>query len=459
MWLDFTAMVGAGKSTLAAAVCKDNEIREYFQERVIYIEVSESPDLLTILKTMWKNILDGTAPDFTNVPKAHKELQSQIKSRNQPILVVLDDLWSTLHLQNLLFEETQYKTLVTTRDREVITKGPNTRIYELPLLQQEHALSLFCHYAFDKPSIPIGRDKELVENVQQQCNGLPLALKVIGSSLYGKSDCDWEQAEKRLSAGGPFNDDHKQSLLNKLKTSIVVLDDHERECFLDLGAFPQRKMIPAKALLDIWVYVREMKSAQAKMLLGKFADRHLLELKKNTGTSETTDDSMDGYSVSQHDVMRDLALFLVNQDISIHRRRLYMPKMKNQLPSELDDFSSKAHIVSIHTGAMEDSQWPKMEFPKAKALVLCFTASEYCIPTFLHTMKNLRVLIIHNTDGAKRSKLSGVAGFEQLSQLKSLHLERLIVPEECKVSKSLEKIYMSLCEGLDRDKTFDFPGL
>ncbi|XP_057849396.1 probable disease resistance protein At4g33300 [Cryptomeria japonica] len=143
--------------------------------------------------------------------------------------------------------------------------------------------------------------------------------------------------------------------------------------------------------------------------------------------------------------MRDLALYLANHDNNIYRRRLYMPKMKDQLPSDWEVLSSKAHTVSIHTGAMKDTDWPQMEFPKVKALVLYFIASEYCIPTFLHTMKNLKVLIIHNADGAKRSKLSGVAGFQELSQLKTLHLERLIVPEEWK--------------GLGRDKTFNFPGL
>ncbi|GLJ43420.1 hypothetical protein SUGI_0902270 [Cryptomeria japonica] len=274
--------------------------------------------------------------------------------------------------------------------------------------------------------------------------------------------------QKRLSAREPFNDNQKDNILNKLKTSIDELKDKEKQCFLDLGAFPQRKTIPAKALLDIWVYVREMKSSEAKMLLWKFADRHLLDLKKNTGTQEITDDcidvysfsqhyvmrDMDKYSFSQHDVMRDLALYLANHDNNIYRRRLYMPKMKDQLPSDWEVLSSKAHTVSIHTGAMKDTDWPQMEFPKVKALVLYFIASEYCIPTFLHTMKNLKVLIIHNADGAKRSKLSGVAGFQELSQLKTLHLERLIVPEEWKLPDEMDKLL-----SLKKITLFESPGL
>ncbi|XP_057849394.1 probable disease resistance protein At4g33300 [Cryptomeria japonica] len=454
--IEITAMGGAGKSTLAAAVCNDNEIRGCFKDRIIYIVVSKSALLLNILKTLWRNIVGEEAPEFTGVEHAYDQLQLQIKE-NEPILVVLDDIWSNFEVGKLLFEGKQYKTLVTTRAKSVIPKGPRTHNYKLPSLQPQYALSLFCHYAFDKPSIPIGRDKELIEKVQQQCKGLPLALKVIGRSLFGESDPVWERAEKSLSAGESFRDDHKESLLNKLKTSIDVLGDNERECFLDLGAFPQRKTIPAKELLDIWVYVRRMKWSKAEMLLWKFEDHHLLDLKKNPGTAENTDDCMDGYSFSQHGVMRDLALYLANQDNKTQCRRLFMPTMENDFPPDWE--TSKAQVVSIHTGAMQDTDWPKMEFPEVEALVLYFTASEYCIPTFLHKMKNLKVLIIHNNDGAKRSKLSGVAGFQELSQLKTLHLEKVTVPEECKVLKSLEKIHMILCEGLGRDKTFDFPEL
>ncbi|GLJ43419.1 hypothetical protein SUGI_0902240 [Cryptomeria japonica] len=460
-----TAMGGAGKSTLAKAVCKDGQIRGYFEERVIYIVASENPDLLSILKTMWKSIVGRSEPHFTNVEDAHDKLESQIKLIKKPTLVVLDDIWSRFDLEKLLFEGEQYKTLATTRNERVLPKGPKTSVYKLPLLPQKLALSLFCHHAFGQPSIPIGLDKELVKEVQQECNGLPLALKVIGRSMCGRSEpSDWERAKNMLSKGEPFDDYHKDGLLHRLKTSIDVLNEDEKQCFLDLVAFPQIKAIPANALLGIWVYVRAMNSDQADMLLGKFADRHLLDLKKNPGAAENTDGCMDAYSFSQHDVMRDLVLYLAKQqnENSTQCRRLFMPKMKNHFPSEWEKdevLSSKAQIVSIHTGAMKDTDWPKMDFPEVEALFLYFTASEYCIPTFLQTMKKLKVLIIHNNEGAKRSKLSGVADFKELSQLKALHLEKLIVPEECKVLKSLEKIYMSLCEGLGRDKTFNFPEL
>ncbi|GLJ35577.1 hypothetical protein SUGI_0715160 [Cryptomeria japonica] len=82
-------------------------------------------------------------------------------------------------------------------------------------------------------------------------------------------------------------------------------------------------------------------------------------------------------------------------------------------------------------------------------------------------MKELKVLIINNYS-ARRATLRGLNGFEKLSQLKTLQLERLLVPplyEHFNFLKSLEKLSLSLCEGLgnmsrlDESKFFNFPGL
>lgn len=57
--------------------------------------------------------------------------------------------------------------------------------------------------------------------------------------------------------------------------------------------------------------------------------------------------------VSQHDVLRDLALHLSNQANVNDRRRLLMPKRDADLPKEWArnvDRPFKAQIVSVHTG-------------------------------------------------------------------------------------------------------------
>ncbi|GLJ41965.1 hypothetical protein SUGI_0868800 [Cryptomeria japonica] len=256
----------------------------------------------------------------------------------------------------------------------------------------------------------------------------------------------------------------KDGLFNRLKRSIDALDDDEKQCFSDLAAFPQRKYIRASSLLDIWVHVRRMNREKAVVLLLKFAARHLLHLTRNIWLPSIRDDCLNSFTFSQDDVQRNLALSLVELYNRIHFRRMYVFEEQTDLYTmrQTDGYqSSEAQIVSVHTGAMTDTQLPQMDFPEAEALVLYFRKREYCIPRFLFEMEKLKILIIHN-DSGKRVKLNGLDNFQLPSHLQSLHLEMVKVSsllEHCKVLGSLEKIRFSGCEGLGRDTMFDFPGL
>ena len=117
--------------------------------------------------------------------------------------------------------------------------------------------------------------------VKEECKDLPLALKVIGSSLHGQPHPVWVSAKNKLLNGEPISNNHKQGLIICLETSINILDEEVRECFLDLGSFPEDRKISVDALLDIWVYVRKMEWQDAFVILLELASRNLLNLTKN----------------------------------------------------------------------------------------------------------------------------------------------------------------------------------
>ena len=84
-----------------------------------------------------------------------------------------------------------------------------------------------------------------------ECKGLPLALKVIGASLRGQSEMFWASAKNRLSRGEPICESHEINLLERMAMSINSLPNKVRECFLDLGAFPEDKKIPLDVLINM----------------------------------------------------------------------------------------------------------------------------------------------------------------------------------------------------------------
>jgi hypothetical protein len=347
-------MGGVGKTTMALALCNDQEIKGAFRNNIIFITVSHSPNLKEILETMWEKIVRRKKPEFQNVEDAHRQLQQQLLRQAKLTLVVLDDVLPKANLEKLLFEGEGYKTLVTTRDRSTIRTTTSTRLYELPLLDDADALPLFCFWAFGQKSIPSNADEQLVKQVQAECKGLPLALKVIGSSLHGQPHPAWESAKNKLSNGESISDYHKEGLLRCLETSIDVLDEESRECFLDLGSFPEDRKISVDALLDIWVYVRKMKWHDAFVILLELASRNLLNLTSNLSRSQAINyGNASELYFSQHDAMRDLALYLASRGSIICRKRLFMPRKEDSLPGKwelLMDQGFDAQIVSIHTG-------------------------------------------------------------------------------------------------------------
>uniref|UniRef100_A0A0D6QS12 NB-ARC domain-containing protein n=1 Tax=Araucaria cunninghamii TaxID=56994 RepID=A0A0D6QS12_ARACU len=449
---------GGGKTTLALALCNNPQIKGHFGNRVFFFTVSQSPDLKGILETSWEKIVGSKRPEFQNVEDAHRQLQEQILRQPRPTLVILDDVWSRANLEKLIFQGPGYKTLVTTRDSSTIPKDSSTRLYQLPLLGEDDALSLFCFWAFGQTSIPSTADASLVKKVKAECKGLPLALKVIGSSLNGEPPVAWQSARDKLSKGEPISDYHKEGLLRCLKTSIDCLDDVARECFLDLGCFPENRKICADALLDIWVYVRKLEWQDAFVMLLKLARRNLLNLSSISGnTAEFSYGSASELFFSQHDVIRDLAFYLGHQDSLIHSKRLIMPRKENSLPEKwelLKVRSLPAQVVSIHTGPMEETQWFEMNLPETEALVLLFTGSEYFLPPFLKSMKKLKFLMVYNY-GSNRAIVNGLDCLSSITQLKSVRLEKLIAPPVLRQSKSLQnlaKLSVSLGEGFGKWK-------
>jgi len=464
-----TGMGGSGKTTLAFTLYNDTQVKDFFYKKVFFNTVSQlhrnENGLLKILKTMWDQIIGGPRPHFRSIEDARIQLQNNLKRiaerTYRPTLMILNDVWFESDLEALLFEAKGYKTVVTTRENFTILKRSDARLYNMPMLEVNDYLPLFCFWAFGQPSIPTTEEDDLVKQVAAECKGLPLALKVIGSSLRNEPRPSWKSARNKLSGAKSTSQYYKDSVFDRLQMSIDILDDEPKECFLDLGAFPEGRKFSVDFLLDVWVYVRGMEWDDAFMLLLELAQRNLLNLTSDPGSRAIDYSCASEFCFSQHDIMRDLALRLASQDSIIQRKRLFMPSKAVNLPTEwlttLTNQSSGAQFLSIHTGAMAEQDWCQIDFPAVEALALFFAASEYCLPTFIHGMPKLKVVFIYNYS-SKRAKLHGLPSFSIFTQIKSVVLERLDVSalyRYCRSWESLENFSVCLCEGLGNTPLLD----
>ena len=103
-----------------------------------------------------------------------------------------------------------------------------SEIYEVKPLIYEDARHLFYLKAFKKEHIP-NEFLELSNKFLNYVDGLPLALEVLGSFLFGKSIVEWKSALERLKEGPG------RIVIQVLEISFDGLDDLLKEIFLHIA--------------------------------------------------------------------------------------------------------------------------------------------------------------------------------------------------------------------------------
>ncbi|KAJ9166180.1 hypothetical protein P3X46_020964 [Hevea brasiliensis] len=438
---------GSGKTTLANEICRDDEVRSHFQNRILSLTVSQSPNLEQLRANIWRFV---SGSDFVaeGVNDVITKWNPQFNLRIGPrMLVVLDDVWSLSVLEQLIFRVPGCKTLVVSRFKFPTVLSDT---YEVELLKGEEAISLFCLSAFGQKSVPPAADANLVKQIVNECKGLPLALKVIGASLRDQPEMYWASAKKRLSKGEPICESHESKLLDRMAISIQFLSKKVRECFLDLGCFPEDKKIPLDVLINMWVEIHDLDEEEAFAILVELSDKNLLTLVKDARAGDLYSSYYE-ISITQHDVLRDLAIHLANHGNVNERKRLLMARREAEVPKEWvrsADLPFHAQIVSIHTGEMGEMEWFQMDFPKTEVLIVNFSANEYFLPPFIDNMPNLRALIVINYS-TQNATLHNFSVFSDLANLKSLWLEKVSVAQLTESTiplKNLQKISLILCK-------------
>ncbi|XP_059075636.1 probable disease resistance protein At4g33300 isoform X2 [Cryptomeria japonica] len=349
-------MGGAGKTVVPLDLCSDNHIKGSFSNSLIFITVSQVPNLKRISETTWEKIAGKKRQEFQNLEDGHMQLQQPILMLPKATLAILDDVWSRVNLENLLFEGLGYKSVVKTIDTSTIPTTQTTRLYQLPLLCRKDALSLSCFWAFRRTSIPCTVDTNLVKEVHIECDGLPLVLKVIGSSLNEEPYAVWERAKDKISKEEYISDFQKKGLVRYMEINIDSLDHIAKECFLDLGLLVEDRVISVNALLDIWVYAWKLQWHNSFVILSEPASTDQLNLTGTTGATISHGNVSELY-FSQHNVMGELPLYLRYHDTVVQGKRFLMPRKEHTLLGNCklyNDRAFDAQHLSIHRGLMEE---------------------------------------------------------------------------------------------------------
>ncbi|RZC09372.1 TMV resistance protein N [Glycine soja] len=123
---------------------------------------------------------------------------------------------------------TRVVLIITTRDKQLLTSYGVKITHEVKELDMDDAIQLLKWKAFKTYDEVDQSYKQVLNDVVTWTSGLPLALEVIGSNLFGKSIKVWESAIKQ------YQRIPNQEIFKILKVSFDALEEEEKSVFLDI---------------------------------------------------------------------------------------------------------------------------------------------------------------------------------------------------------------------------------
>jgi hypothetical protein len=123
-----TALTGAGgfgKTTLACALCHDEDITLAFDDGILWATLGERPNVGDALAKLYAG-LTGERPQFKDAEDAAATLAEKLEHKN--CLIVIEDVWDAAHLKYFLRGGAGCGRLITSRQIEIASEAKAKRV-------------------------------------------------------------------------------------------------------------------------------------------------------------------------------------------------------------------------------------------------------------------------------------------------------------------------------------------
>ncbi|XP_021806791.1 TMV resistance protein N-like [Prunus avium] len=242
-------MGGIGKTTLAKTIY--NNFERIFEGRSFLANVREViahqpiTGLVGLLEQLLNDILKSKDPiKVDSVEVGIDMIRARLFCKRA--LVIIDDADDLQQLKAIAGARDWFgpgsRIVITTRNKHLLEQVGVDSIYMAEEMDEKEALELWHAFESDYPNqeyldlesdYPNQEYLDLSKRVIRYCQGLPLALKVLGSFLKKRTTAEGESHLEKLERSPPDGDIQKI-----LRISFDSLPDYTtREIFLDISCF------------------------------------------------------------------------------------------------------------------------------------------------------------------------------------------------------------------------------
>ncbi|XP_022741857.1 putative disease resistance protein At1g50180 [Durio zibethinus] len=317
---------GSGKTTMAKMLHHHSQVRNHF-DCFAWAYVSQNCQR----RNVWQRILISlNVFDEDDRNKRDEQVAEKLFKflKEHKCLVILDDIpsiqaWDSIKAalpRNL--QETSSKILITCRNQEVaLNADPKCYLHELQPLNEDNSLKLFRRIAFPQRQFTGYRSgDEEVEEMVNRCEGLPLAIVVLGGIIATTLSEEESLRLCRILRCGGYGEPS-----NLLALSYDVLPSYLKPCFLYLSLFPDGYEIPTVKLIQLWVAENiipfplvEIENRR-EIWIEEIAEYYLMELvERRMMQVGQLDASLKIRTCYVHDMIRDMCLAKAREQNFVH---------------------------------------------------------------------------------------------------------------------------------------------
>ncbi|XP_060173155.1 disease resistance protein Roq1-like isoform X2 [Lycium barbarum] len=425
-------MGGIGKTEIASVIYETH--RHRFEASCFLGDVGTSYQkngLTWLAKVVIRKLL-GEKMTLTSEREGLIILKNRLRWKK--VLFILDDVNHLEQLEFLVGEPEWFgmgsKIILTSRDKHLLISHVGDNVYEVQLLTEDEALELFSRHAFREKS-PLKDFVELSRQVVKYAGGLPLALKVLGSSFYKRDKRQWRDKINRLKRI-PNND-----ILGKLRLSFDGLDKDEKEIFLDIAFLD----ITGLTRYNFKFYVELVTESRGFQLIGIdcLIEKSLLSIDIHNG-------------IVMHNMIREMGANVIRKEYV--NSRVWLPE----------------EVRDLFKGKLIPEKVESLHIPKGYN----FEDDPITYSNIFRRMQSLQVLIIGDGTFSSNCAITYLPssllfiewqGYPSISlpesfepsELAMLHLERSRLVELWPISKKLSNLkHLDLGESLGLTKTPNF---
>ncbi|KAB2086471.1 hypothetical protein ES319_A04G034200v1 [Gossypium barbadense] len=190
---------GIGKTTIM------NHVYDKLQEetkfsKMIWITVSQSPDIRKLQKDIAHTTSNDLSDDETTIERAAK-IREDLR-RTGSYLIILDDVWQGFSLEDVGIPvpsaDNGCKIVLTTRERKVVQKMGCKEV-KVARLSEDEASQLFLSQVGEDVLSADPTMRPIMKDVVERCYGLPLTIVTVAIAMKGVHDpLRWRNALNRL---------------------------------------------------------------------------------------------------------------------------------------------------------------------------------------------------------------------------------------------------------------------